>query len=574
MKQRFKRILRNPVTFRPVLVDCLKNYNRATLSADLAAGVAVAFVALPLAIAFAIASGVPPVAGLSTAIVGGFIIALLGGSKLQVSGPTGAFVAVVYVILSKYGFANLLLCTFLSGAMLFAMGFFQLGNMIRFIPVSIVIGFTNGIAVFIGLQQVKDFLGLNIDKLPNEFFLKVSTLFSHLHTIDPLTVTVSMISMAILIFWPRLAKSRSPKLAKAAQLLPAPIVVLIVATVIVGALFPAIEWLFSIDSLTIATIGSVYGGIPHSLPAPTWLSLDLEKMADLVAPAITIALLGAIESLLSARVADNLTGDRHNPNQELMAQGIGNLVVPIWGGIPATGAIARTAANIRANAQTPVSAITHAITLLLIMLIAAPLASSVPLAALAAILIVTAYNMGNWREFRTLHRYSLRYRVIMLTTFSLTVLLDLTVAVQVGLILASVTFITHMSSLTHVAQIHSDELPDGVVAYALFGTLFFGAVAKIDSLLDATDKMPKVMILEMHQVISLDRTGLEAIEGVDRALKRKGGILILCGLTPQPEVLLQRSSFMQVLTEDNLLPDLDSAIARAKTLLANRLGES
>ena len=572
---RAKKIPKIPFPFRPVIFDCLKNYSRSLFSADLAAGVTVAFVALPLAIAFAIASGVPPVAGLSTAIIAGFVVSLFGGSRFQVSGPTGAFVAVVYTILIKYGFANLLLCTFLAGIMLFAMGFFRLGNMIRFIPVAIVVGFTNGIAVFIGIGQIKDFFGLQIDSVPAEFFSRISSLASNFHTLDPLTLIISIVSMFILIFWPKFTqKLSSGRLGAIMKMIPGPIIVLVFGTSMVGLVFPAVRVLITDFGSSVATIGSVYGGIPSSLPKPAWLSLELDKIGDLIAPAITIALLGAIESLLSARVADNMTGSRHNPNQELMGQGIGNMLVPIWGGIPATGAIARTAANIKANAQTPVSGIVHSITLLLIMLLAAPLASSVPLAALAAILMMTAYNMGNWREFRILHRYTLRYRVIMLVTFLLTVLLDLTVAVQVGLIIASISFIYHLARLTSLQPIALSEDNQGIMAFRVFGVLFFGAVGTIDRLLDIKGTIPKVMILEMHQVISLDRTGLEAIEGVERALKREGCQLILCGLTPQPESEIRRSTFLSIITEANLQPDLERALLRAKEIISEITDES
>lgn len=558
-------------TFRPILFHLLRYYSKADFVADLGAGVTVAFVGLPLAIAFAIASGVAPVAGLTTAIVAGFFIALLGGSRLQVSGPTGAFVTVVYAILMRYGFADLLLCTFLSGAILFAMGAAHLGNMIRFIPVSIVVGFTNGIAVFIAISQIKDLFGLDIDKVPPDFFSKITVLFKNFTTIDGLTTTISALSLLILVLWPRLARSRNKLFAAVGRTVPGPIIVLILGTAIVGALLPWIHKQYPDLTFSVATIGSVYGGIPSSLPSPQWFDFSLGKITELLPSALTIALLGAIESLLSARVADSLAGqdDRHDSNQELMAQGVGNMLAPIWGGLPATGAIARTAANIRANGKTPVSALVHSITLLLIMLLAAPLAASVPLASLAAILMITAYNMGNWQIFRMLRRYSIRYRIIMLTTFLLTVLLDLTVAVQVGLVLASITFIYRMSSVTHIdpIELSKEDTDAGIVAYRIFGTLFFGDVGKMEKLSDFKHSAPKVMILELHQVIAIDRTGLETIEGLHRALKRHGGRLILCGVTPQPEASIRRSSFYPVLRKANLLPSLSRALERAHHLI-------
>jgi SulP family sulfate permease len=533
--------------FRPKLLDCLAaGYTRDDLRADLVAGVTVGIVALPLAMAFAIASGVTPQAGIFTAVVAGFLISLLGGSRVQIGGPTGAYVVIVYGIVVQYGFASLVVCTIAAGALLLAMGAARLGGLIRFIPVSIVIGFTNGIAVLILLSQVKDFLGLDVD-LPDEFFTRMQTIAAHLGGVDAVTLAMSLACLALLWLWPRgvttkgeALEAQDRALANTARRgravltrLPAPIVVLVAASIAAALL-----------DLDVETIGSRFGGIPRELPAFAWPEVSLSTLRKLLAPTITIALLGAIESLLSARVADGQIDDRHDPNQELMAQGIANIVAPFFGGIPATGAVARTATNVRSGGRTPVAGMIHALTLLLVVLAAAPLARYVPLAALSAVLVVVALNMGDWRAFRDLRRYSLPYRAVLLTTFAVTVVFDLTLAVEIGLVLASLFFIYRVSELTQVEPLVLDGIPPGVAAYKVFGSVFFGSVGKLEPLLDPARTPARIVILEMHQVISIDNTGLATLESLHRALAKRGGRLILCGLNRHPAAQVARAAFL------------------------------
>ncbi len=574
--------------FRPKLVDCLKaGYTRADFRGDLVAGITVGVVALPLAMAFAIASGLPPQAGIFTAIIAGFLISLFGGSRVQIGGPTGAFIVIVYAIVAQFGVANLIVCTIAAGVLLLAMGITRMGSLIRFIPVSIVIGFTNGIAVLILLSQLKDFLGLNI-AMPEEFFTRIRAIGANIHHIDPATVIVSSLCLFVLWFWPKSITTTGQALeaedmpgpdarkgddgqepsrdraflnttrrgrAVMARL-PGPIVVLIVASVVVALL-----------RLDIETIGSRFGGIPQSLPAFAWPDISLETLRKLLAPTITIALLGAIESLLSARVADVQIDDRHDPNQELMAQGIANIVAPFFGGIPATGAIARTATNVRAGGRTPIAGMIHAVTLLLIVLLAAPLAKYIPLAALSAVLIMVALNMGDWHAFRDLGRYSLFYRIVLLTTFFITVVFDLTLAVEIGLVLASLFFIYRMSELTQVEPIRLDGVPPAIAAYKVFGALFFGSVGRLEPLLDPVRAPASIIILEMHQMVSIDNTGLETLEALHRALAKRGGQLILCGLNRNPASQVERTGFAATLGEANVVPHLARALFRAHQLV-------
>ncbi|MDD2884246.1 MAG: SulP family inorganic anion transporter [Dechloromonas sp.] len=557
------------IAFRPKLLDCLPGYDRAQFSKDLAAGITVGVLALPLAMAFAIASGCSPTAGIWTAIVAGFITAALGGSRVQIGGPTGAFIPIVYGIVAAHGFGNLLGATMLAGAMLLAMGFARLGQLIRFIPVSVVIGFTNGIAVVIFLAQIKDFFGLAIDNLPAEFFERIRTLANHAHTVDLPTLALSVSCFLFLLFYNRLA-AVLPALRRA----PGPLAVLLVGTLVAWAL-----------ELPVATIGSRFNGIPQELPAFGLPDLAISDIGKLISPAITIALLGAIESLLSARVADSQIDDRHDPNQELIAQGLSNLAAPLFGGFAATGAIARTTTNVRTGGRTPIAGIIHALVLLGIVLIAAPLAAYVPLATLSAIVMVVAINMGEWDKFRELHRFSWNYRAILLTTFLLTVLFDLTIAVELGMVLASLFFIYRMSELTRIERLPlPDEAeeprfiyPDGsmrVAAWQLFGSLFFGAVNKLEELLDPRAGHPEVVILDMTRLIQLDTTGLEGLENLLDQLKKRGCTLLLCGLNSQPGSLLFRAGFIDHLGDDNVCTDLPAALNRAGNLLPSLMGGS
>jgi SulP family sulfate permease len=556
--------LRPSFSFRPRLLDELRNYDKQRFGKDLAAGVTVGVVALPLAMAFAVASGVKPEAGLFTAIIGGFLVAALGGSRVQIGGPAGAFIVIVYGIVERFGFANLLIATAMAGILLFLMGLFRLGNLIRLIPVPIVIGFTNGIAVLIALSQLKDFFGLDIAKLPSDFFANLATIGGNLHTVNPYALGVASVSLALVAGWPKLLQYTIRRcgagpagwLAKAA-LIPGSIVALVAATAAVRLL-----------NLPVETIGSQFGGIPQGLPTFAAPPVSWELAKQLVGPTLTIALLAAIESLLCARIADTVTEDRHDPNQELMAQGAANFVVPFFGGIPVTGTIARTMTNVRSGATSPVSGMIHAATLLIIVLVAAPLASSVPLAALAAILLFVAYNMGEWKEFRKLGRFSLNYRIIMVATFLLTVVFDLTVAVEVGLVLASLFFIYRISTLTRLDPIDlyeacpSERIPVAVSAYQIFGSLFFGSVSKLEALIDPQQPVPEVLILDLHRLINMDTTGLEALSSVHKWLRRHGSQLVIVGASEQPDSLMKRAGFAQELGAENYLPDLRSALQR------------
>lgn len=552
--------------FRPALVGALANYRRGDFFADLSAGVTVAFVALPLAMAFGIASGVKPEQGLITSIIGGVLVALLGGSRVQIAGPAGAFIALLYAIVLQYGVANLLLATMMAGVLLFAMGALRLGSIIRFIPVAVVVGFTNGIAVIIGLQQVRDFLGLEIEKMPANFFSMIATFADAIQTVHWPAVVTGAVSLAIVAFWPRASGAHLPAWRRAMAQLPGTIVVLVLGALAVAFL-----------EIPVETIGSRFGGIPQGFPPVRLPEFDWTGAQNMAGPAIAIALLGAIESLLCARVADKIIGGRHDSNQELMAQGVANFVTPLFGGIAVTGTVARTVTNVRAGARTPMAGVFHAATLLAIMLVLAPYAAHVPMATLAAILLHVAWNMGDWGAFPRLRLFSVSHRVLMVTTFLLTVIFDLTVAVQVGLVLASLFFIYRVSALTRVEEISLDPAltkatDQGIRAYRLFGSLFFGSVGKIDSLQTPFDPVPGITILEMHQVISLDTTGLEALEGLLHSLRLGKGRLIIAAATEQPLSLMQRSGFIGKLGPDSVYPDLAAALAALREQAAAPAG--
>lgn len=557
-------------SFHPRLLDSLRDYDASLFFRDLSAGLTVGIVALPLAMAFAIASGVKPEAGIFTAIIAGFLVSAFGGSRVQIGGPAGAFIVIIYGIVETYGIANLLIATIFAGMMLCAMGLFRLGSLIRYIPVPIVIGFTNGIAVLIALSQMKDFFGLSIDKMPADFFAQIQILATNTDTFNPVSLIIAVLSLILIFVWPLIWKKKvdqaayqtepkSNRLSNIMRVIPGTILVLILATLAV-----------TLFDLKVDTIGSKFGGIPQELPSFQLPQFTWELVKQLFPPALTIALLGAIESLLCARVADNITGDRHDPNQELMAQGLANIVTPFFGGIPATGTIARTVTNIRAGAASPIAGILHALTLLIIVLIAAPLANNIPLAALAAILLYVAYNMGEWHEFARLKNFSMNYRILMLATFLLTVIVDLTVAVQVGLVLACVFFIYRISSLTRIELIPSDSLnvplPRGVMAYSIFGSLFFGAVGKLEGLITPQTMPEKALILELHQLINMDATGLDALETIHKALQQQGSQLILCGPNQQPLDLMRRSGFLNRLGLQNCLKSLPDAVSRSEVL--------
>ena len=461
--------------FRPKLLDTLRGYTRANFTADLVAGLTVGIVALPLAMAFAIASGVPPQAGIFTAVIGGFIISALGGTRVCIGGPTGAFIIILYGIYTKYGAENLAICTIMAGAILFIMGATRLGTMIKFIPYPVTMGFTSGIAVLIFSTQIKDFFGLQLDKVPSEFFEKMKALAEHASTVQWSTAALAAASLAIIIFWPKAWQRR----------LPGSIVALALGTALVALL-----------KLPVETIGSKFGGIPQALPMPHFPAISWENVQHLIQPATTIALLAAIESLLCAVVSDGMIDDRHDSNQELMAQGLANIVSPLFGGIAATGAIARTATNVKCGGRTPIAGIVHAITLLAIILVAAPLAKFIPLATLSAVLVNVALNMGEWHNFARVPKWPRSDAVVFLTAFGLTVVIDLTVAVEIGMVLAAVLFIKRVSETSQITAVdelsetegshHSlvgKEVPDGVMVYRMFGAFFFGAADKLESAL-------------------------------------------------------------------------------------------
>ena len=545
--------------FKPRLLAHLKTYNRDAFSHDLTAGLTVGVVALPLAMAFGIASGVRPEQGIVTAIVGGFLISALGGSRVQIGGPAGAFVALLYGIAEKYGVANLLIATMMSGVLLFAMGAFKLGGLVRFIPVSIVIGFTAGIAIIIGVSQVKDFLGLAIPKVPSNFFSLLSVIADSIHTVNYIAFAIGASSLLVIVLWPVAYKPQPNRWALIMAKLPSTLAVLVVWSIAV--------WLFH---LPVETIGSKFGTLPSGLPMPAIPAFEWESARNLVAPTIAIALLCAIESLLCARVADGMIRDRHDPNQELMAQGVANFFSPFFGGIAVTGTIARTVTNVRAGARSPVAGMVHAMVLLLIIVVAAPFAVNIPLAALSAILVWVAYSMGDWRQLARLKQFSMFYRTTLLSTFFLTVIFDLVVAVEVGLVLSSLFFIYRISSLTKIDDIalppDQSLLMDGrrIGAYRLFGSLFFGSVTKLEFLLDPARPLPDVLILDVHNVINIDTTAMDALETVHERVMRDNGRMLIAGANEQPLSIMRRSGFIQRLGEENLRHSLDDALMEAR----------
>jgi sulfate permease, SulP family len=567
---------KNVTHFSPQLDASLRGYTKQLLFADIGAGLTVGVVALPLSMAFAIASGLPPSAGLWTAIIAGFLIAALGGSKVQIGGPAGAFIVIVYGIVERFGVANLIIATAMSGVLLFAMGLFKLGSLVRFIPISVVIGFTNGIAVLVGLSQIKDFLGLKVGNMPADFFGIIRTLYNNLSSWSPQTVLVSVGSLAIIVLWQfsltkwlkrpnqtnqvktELHGKLSNKLTSVAVILPGAIVALVLATVVV-----------SLSGLQVATIGSKFGGIPATLPAFVWPDFTWQTARFLLIPTLTLALLGAIESLLCARVADGLMGDRHNPNQELMAQGIANFVTPFFGGMPATGTVARTMTNIKSGAVSPVAGMVHAVVLLIIVLVAAPLANHVPLATLSAILMFVAWNMGEWREFLQLRTLRKSYGITLVAVFLLTVIFDLTVAVEVGLIAACLIFIYRISSLSRYEAVSAEaqpalaDLQGQVDAYRLYGALFFGAVKLLE---DIEVKLPvHALVLDLKNVIYLDPTGVDALSSLARKCRKERVRLLVCGLAYQPLEMAERGGLLKTLSANDLYPNLTSGITAATT---------
>jgi len=551
----------------PKLVTTLRDYNRQQFTSDLTAGVIVGIVALPLAIAFAIASGVPPERGLITAIVAGFLISALGGSRVQIGGPTGAFVIIVYGIVQKYGLQGLTVATIMAGVILLAMGFAKLGSVIKFIPTPLVTGFTSGIAVIIFSSQVKDFLGLSMGDVPANFIEKITAYSEHLASASFPSIGVATLALAIIVVWPYVNRR-----------IPGPFVALVVTTALVA-----------IAGIDVETVGSRFGALAATIPAPVVPRLGIEELTALVAPAFSIALLGAVESLLSAVVADGMIGSRHRANMELVAQGVANIASPIFGGMPATGAIARTATNVRNGGRTPVAGIVHAFTLLLITLFFGKWAALIPLATLAAILVVVAYHMSEWRTFIDELHAPKSDVAVLLTTFFLTVIVDLTVAIEIGMVLAAFLFMHRMSEVTAVnavtrqmaredreqedvplSYLTPSSVPVGIEVFEISGAFFFGAAEAFKETLTAVGRKPKVLIIRMRDVSLLDSTGLRALRDVMRRSKSERTLVLIAEIHAQPLAALQRSPVFEELGAGQIYTTLEDALDRAREHLATR----
>jgi sulfate permease, SulP family len=550
----------------PKIVTALKDYNREKFFGDLVAGVIVGVVALPLAIAFAIASGVTPDRGLWTAIVAGFLISALGGSRVQIGGPTGAFVVIVYGIVQKYGIDGLTVATLMAGVILVAMGVAKLGTMIKFIPHPVITGFTSGIALIIFSGEIKDFLGLRMGAVPASFIGKAQAYAQNASGVNPSAVAVSLLTLGIIVLWPKINRR-----------IPGPFIALIVSTAVVAVL-----------RLPVETIGTRFGGISASVPHPQLPHLSFVQVTGLVGPAFTIALLAAVESLLSAVVADGMIGGRHRSNMELVAQGVANIASPLFGGIPATGAIARTATNIKNGGRTPVAGMIHALTLLIITVFAGRWAGLIPMATLAAILVVVSYHMSEWRTFRSELRSPKSDVAVLMTTFLLTVLIDLTVAISVGMVLAAFLFMKRMAEVTNVRALKREfeddadgdedeepavtaDIPDGVEVFEINGAFFFGAAETFKETLATVSRKPKVLIIRMRDVLLLDSTGMHALRDVVHRSRKEGTAVLLSDLHMQPLVALTGSPLLEEIGQDNVTGNLADAIVRARVLLAGPL---
>lgn len=542
---------------RPKLLDAVRGYTRAAFTSDLIAGVTVGVVALPLAMAFGIASGVSPQAGIYTAIIGGFLVSLLGGSRIQIGGPTGAFVVIVAGIIAEHGLSGLLMVTMMAGVILILLAVTGLGQAVKFIPRPVLLGFTNGIAVLIASTQIRAFLGLATTSNPSDFFSRMAVIGASLNTVSVTAAVLGAGSLALVLLTPRLF----PRV-------PGTIVALVAGTVVTAA-----------AQLPVETIGSQFGGISAALPSVDVPTFRADLIRPLLPSALTVALLAAVESLLSAVVADAMTGDRHNSNAELLAQGVANLASPLVGGLPVTGAIARTATNFRSGARTPVAGMVHAVTLVAIVLLAAPLAAHVPLATLAAILFVVAYTMGEWREVGTILRLDLADKSVWLLTFALTVMADLTVAVETGMALAALLYIYRVTESTSVSTVTPQYIEDGrphvlqdkavppyVTILRIHGPFLFGMT---DKLLDETADLSRfapVVILRLRNMTALDATGLHALEQLSDRLKKAGRSLVLCGARSQPAELLHQAEFVDHVGAENIVPHVEAALDRARAI--------
>lgn len=553
--------------FKPRFLQCLKNYNRKTFVADLMAGIIVGIVALPLAIAFGIASGVTPEKGIITAIVAGFVISALGGSKVQIGGPTGAFIIIIYGIIQQYGMEGLTIATLMAGVFLILFGLLHLGTIIKFIPYPIVVGFTSGIAVTIFTTQVKDLFGLNITSVPSDFIEKWICYFNNFSTVDLWSSVIGIVSVVIIMLTPKVSKK-----------IPGSLVAIIVMTVAALLLkqFAGVE--------SIETIGDRFA-ISNSLPEATVPALSWETIKNLVSPAITIAILGAIESLLSAAVADGVIGDHHNSNTELIAQGVANLASPIFGGIPATGAIARTMTNINNGGRTPIAGIMHAVVLLLIFLFLMPLAKYIPMACLAGVLVVVSYGMSGWRSFLALMKNPKSDVTVLLITFFLTIIFDLTIAIEVGLIIACLLFMRRMSETTdvhiisneinpddedsdmHLGNIEHLTIPKGVEVYEINGPYFFGAGNRFEEIMATLGDRPQVRIIRMRKVPFVDSTGIHNLTNLCEMSQKEGIQIVLSGVTEKVHSQLDKAGFYDIVGQDNICSHIDIALDRAKEII-------
>jgi len=552
---------------KPKIITVFKQgYSSPVFFKDLTAGIIVGIVALPLAIAFAIASGVKPEQGLYTAIVAGFLISLLSGSRVQIGGPTGAFIVIIYGIVQKFGYDGLVIATIMAGVLLIIMGFAKLGAVIKYIPYPVTVGFTAGIALIIAMGQLRDLLGLHMEKVPAEFIEKIVAYSEHAGSITPIAAVIGIATIAIVFLWPRVT-----------QRVPGSLVAILVTTGMVQLM-----------DLPVETIGSRFGSVSGSLPSFRMPQFDWRTASSLVSPAITIALLAGIESLLSAVVADGMTGRKHRSNMELIAQGVANIASPLFGGIPATGAIARTATNIKNGGLTPIAGIIHAVVLLLIMLFFGKWAALIPMATLAGILVVVAYNMSEWHHFVKLLKSPKMDIAVLLVTFFLTVLVDLTVAIQAGVVLAALLFMKRMSDVTQVGYITSmvgfeeeDEedakadpnninkfsVPKGVEVFEVNGPFFFGAAERFKHTLNLIVKKPKVLILRTRTVLAMDATALHALEEVYDMTKREGSVLVLAGIHAQPMIAMDKAGFLDKVGVENVFESIGDALKRARAIV-------
>jgi len=543
--------------WRPRLADTLRTYNRSVAGSDLVAGITVGIVALPLAMAFGIASGVTPQAGIYTAIIGGLIVSMLGGSRVQIAGPTGAFVVIVAGIIGQHGLSGLLMVTMMAGVILVLLAITGLGRAIKFIPRPVVLGFTNGIALLIASTQIKDFLGLGVANVPSEFFDRMATLGGAIGTVNPAAVVLGGASLALILLVPRWM----PRV-------PGSIVALLAGTAAAVAL-----------GLPVETIGTKFGGVPSGLPSFAVPEFRADLILPLLPSALTVAFLAAVESLLSAVVADSMISDRHNASAELLAQGIANLASPFVGGIPVTGAIARTATNIRSGGRTPVSGIIHAVTLGVIILVAAPLARFVPLATLAAVLFVVSWNMGEWKEIGTIWKLDWADRSVWMTTFALTVAADLTVAVEVGVVLAALLYIRRVSDTTTVSRVtpqyieeghphvlQGKDVPPYVSILRIHGPFLFGTTDQLDRATEDLTPFGSIVIVRLRNMTAIDATGLHALETLCDRLTKSGRSMVLCGARHQPARLLHRVEFLEHVGAENIVPHVTAALARAREI--------